>query len=500
MMAMSKSEIISTSNFGSRVAEDEVESLEEYFVETEQWRKLLAGEVDVVFGDKGTGKSALYSLLVSRKDELRLGRRTLFLAAENPRGTPAFSDLVFSPPATEDQFRGLWKLYFLCIVANYTRHHTQTQKIGNVKAAGVIDILVKNGLLAPDINLLGRLKSVLAYIRKHLPIFEGAVVDPNTGLELKGKITLAEPSEEQRNNGFLSVDNLLFDLNIALQELRIKIWLALDRLDVAFSDSPELEGNALRSLFRVYLDMRALSNISIKIFLRDDIWKKIISEGFREASHITRSIVISWNNQSLLNLVVRRLVHNESICRYYNVTKEQVLRNASLQREFFYRVFPEQIDVGPKQPDTLDWMLSRTSDGSKKTAPRELIHLLSETRDEQLKSYELGNAEPPAETLFSRLAITQALPAVSKARYDQTLCAEQPALKPYLDKLEFGKTQQTRETLAKIWKCPVDRAQEIAENLADSGFFERRTAKGTQVYWVPFIYRVKLKMVQGAAQ
>ena len=71
-MTNSKAEIISTSSFGSRVAEDEVESLEEYFVETKQKKKLLAGEVDVVFGDKGTGKSALYSLLVSRKDELRL--------------------------------------------------------------------------------------------------------------------------------------------------------------------------------------------------------------------------------------------------------------------------------------------------------------------------------------------------------------------------------------------------------------------------------------------
>lgn len=42
-------------SFGSRVAEEEVESLHEYFVETEQWRRLLAGEVDIVFGSKGAG-------------------------------------------------------------------------------------------------------------------------------------------------------------------------------------------------------------------------------------------------------------------------------------------------------------------------------------------------------------------------------------------------------------------------------------------------------------
>lgn len=245
--------------------------------------------------------------------------------------------------------------------------------------------------------------------------------------------------------------------------------------------------------------MRILSNIDVKIFLRDDIWHKIVSSGFREASHVTRTLVISWSNQSLLNLVVRRLIHNQSICKLYGVTRDAVLQNASLQREFFYRVFPEQIDIGVKQPNTLDWMLSRTADGSKRTAPRELIHLLIETRDEQLKSYELGNSEPPAENLFSKSSIPQALPAVSRARYEQTLCAENPSLKPYLDLLELGKTQQTPLSLSKVWKCPVDKAQEVAEQLADAGFFERRTSKNNLVYWAPFIYRDALKLVQGSA-
>ena len=106
-MSNSKKIALTQASFGSRVAEDEVESLHEYFVETEQWRRLFAGEVDIIFGAKGAGKSALYSLLVSQKEELRLGRRTLFMPAENPRGTPIFRDLVPNPPASEEEFRGL---------------------------------------------------------------------------------------------------------------------------------------------------------------------------------------------------------------------------------------------------------------------------------------------------------------------------------------------------------------------------------------------------------
>jgi len=280
----SRKDLLTKAVFGSRIAEDEVDDLHTYFVETEQWRKVLAGEVDIIFGAKGAGKSALYSLLVAQKERLRLGRRTLFLAAENPRGTPAFRDLTNEPPMSEDKFRGLWKLYFLSILANYLRHHLTQTRQTNQDANEVFELLTSNGLLAPNVNLITRLRAALEYLRRHLPTIEGSVHDPNSGVNFSAKITLAEPTGEQRSVGFKSVDSLLEQLNTAFRQEAITCWLALDRLDVAFSDSPELEATALRALFRAYLDMIPLSQVKIKIFLRDDIWRRITGPGFREAS------------------------------------------------------------------------------------------------------------------------------------------------------------------------------------------------------------------------
>ena len=495
---MDKKTALQNATFGSRVAEDEGETLQSYFVETEQWRKVLAGDVDVIYGAKGAGKSALYSLLVGQQETLRLGRRIVFLAAENPRGTPAFRDLAEDPPATEEQFRNLWKLYFLTLVANYIRRQREATKTTNPHFEKVIKALVEEGLLAADLLLVARLKAVLNYIRK-MPSLETSYTDPGTGVKVGGKITLAEPTSEERKQGFISADELLGEANKGLQESKITLWLVLDRLDVAFSDSSQLEQNALRSLFRVYLDLISHSNISVKIFLRDDIWRKLTATGFREASHITRSLTISWNQQSLLNLIIRRLVHNESICTYYSIDKEDVLKNATLQSKFFYRVFPPQIDIGGNKPSTLDWMLSRTADGSKRTAPRELIHLLSVARDEQLKFYDLGNLEPPSENLFDRFSIRASLSEVSKARYEQTLCPEHPQLKQYLDKLEREKTQQTVDSLSKLWRCSSEKAYEVAEHLVEAGFFERKGVKDNPTYWVPFLYRDALDLIQGPA-
>lgn len=496
---MTRTDVLANAGFGSRIAEDEVDHLHSYFVETDQWKKLLSGDVDVIFGAKGAGKSALYSLLVSKKDELRLGRRTLFLAAENPRGTPAFRDLTTEPALSEEQFRGLWKLYFLSIAADYLRHHLATSNAKNAAAAAVIHALTENGLLTPGITLLTRLRTALSYLRQLIPNVEGTVTEPHTGLVFKGKITMGEPSAEQRSAGYQSLDDLLNLLNLGFQQVNITVWLALDRLDVAFAESDELEGNALRALFRTYLDTIGFSNIRIKIFLRDDVWRRIVAGGFREASHVTRSLTLSWSQQSLLNLIVRRLLANKNICAYYGVNPLQILADAELQRSFFYRVFPLQIDAGANRPSTLDWMLSRTADGTKRTAPRELIHLLQASRDEQLKLTELGNSAPEDNLLVGKAAIRAALPAVSKARYEQTLCAEYPGLLPYLRKLEREKAQQSLATLAGLWACPEEKASEIAEKLVEAGFFERRGSKQTPAFWVPMLYRSALDLIQGAA-
>lgn len=499
---MDKRSVLSETTFGKRVAEEEGDELKSYFVETEQWRKILAGDVDVVYGPKGSGKSAIYSLLNSEKENLRLQRRIVVIPAENPRGTPAFRDLVDDPPASEDDFRNLWKLYLLSLLGNYLRRHYEASKRTDDDALWVIDQLAQAGLVAPTSTLRSMLKAALDYVRHRQLGVEGAMsVDPITGApRISGKITLSEPSVAQRGLGFFSTDDLFEKLNSAFDRANITVWLVLDRLDVAFATSQGLEQNALRALFRAYLDILAFSRVGIKIFLRDDIWRKLLNDGFREASHITRSLTISWDPQSLLNLIVRRALHNDAVCSFYGVEPAGILTSAEQQHHFFYRMFPPQVDVGQKQTSTLEWMLSRVADGSKRPAPRELIHLLSSARDAQLRAYELGSFDPPAEAIFDKASIKAALPEVSKVRFEQTLCAENADLKIYLDRLEGEKTQQNPATLSKLWNVQSDRATQIADQLSDVGFFEKRGSKEEPIYWVPFLYRESLNLVQGAAE
>jgi hypothetical protein len=441
----SKHDVLQAVTFGQCIAEDELDDLASYFVETDQWKRIYSGEVDVVYGPKGSGKSAIYSLLMARTNEL-FDRGIVAAAAENPRGTPAFRDLVTDPPTSEAEFVALWKLYLLCVVAEAFREYG----VAGAHSEAIVTPLVEAKLIEKERgrSLQGLLRGVRDYARSLLnaeSVEGGFILDPATGIPVgvTGKITLREPTANEGERGLVSVDTLLRHANVALEEADFSLWLVLDRLDVAFAESEELEKNALRALFKVYLDLAAHDRLSLKIFLRSDIWERITLEGFREASHITRNVTITWDPQSLLNLAVRRIVNNASLREYYGVDDAgSVLANVAAQGAFFYRLVPDQVEVGSNKPKTFVWILSRTRDASGVNAPRELIHFLSSLRDEQLRMLEIGHEPAGGELLFDRAAFKSALPAVSKVRLEQTIYAEYPSLRASLEALEREKTQQ----------------------------------------------------------
>lgn len=493
-------EILKELTFGHRVAEEEVETLSSYFVKTDHWNKLYRGDIDVIYGTKGSGKSALYTLLISKSGEL-FDKSILLVPAENPRGAPAFRNLLPDPPVTEREFIGLWKLYFITLLhgllVEYGVNNDSTKKL---EAA-----LQREGLVRGSLTLAGILSSVFDYVRRALrpQAVEGGVkLDPVTQMPngFTGKIIFSEPISAKLDVELNSVDNLLGLVNDALTTSNLKAWVLLDRLDVAFSENVELEANALRALFRVYLDMLGFSNIKLKIFLRSDIWSRIADGGFREASHVTRHLTIDWNRNSLLNLIIRRVLNNAALRESFNVSEDLGSAVLAEQQALFDRIFPNQVDVGPNKPTTLDWVLSRTRDGTKSNAPRELIHLLNSLRDTQVKRFEVGSEPfPEDEQLFARPAFKEALPEVSQVRLEQTLFAEHPDLKAYLEKLRGEKTLHTLDTLAVVWNTsPGDTAQ-LAAKLVEIGFFEPRGTKQSPEFWVPFLYRDALDLIQGSA-
>ena len=496
---MERLELLKELSFGSQVAENEVASLQEYFVQTDQWNRIFKGEIDIIRGEKGAGKSAIYLLLDKNREKL-FDSGVLIVSAENPRGTTVFKDLIADPPATEQEFVVLWKIYILTIIC----HELRSFDVHGEGIEEVFSALEEEKLLERELNLAGLLRLAQSFARRILRIkgFETELpLDPVTGMPVSiiGRFSLVEPTGELRSQGIMSLDGMFEKANRALEKSGLGIWVLLDRLDVAFAESHELEANAIRALLRVYSDLRGMEKISLKIFLREDIWRRVTSEGMREASHLTSFVKMSWTTATLLNLTLRRILNNPILVAEFAIDKEAVLADAQQQKELFYRFFPAQIEQGERKATTFDWMVGRCADGTGNTAPRELIHLLNCVREEEIRRLERGENPAVGDQLFDRAVFKAALPAVSQNRLDTYLYAEYATEKPFIEKLKAEKCEQTLDSLMEIWSLPRERALGKSRELVELGFFQERGTKAEPTFWVSFLYRDALGLIQGKA-
>ena len=101
------------------------------------------------------------------------------------------------------------------------------------------EALEREGLVKGSLSLAAILRGVMTYVRGALKpqALEGGVeFDPLTQLPkgFKGKIVFSEPGKVGVDPELKSVDRLLEFANDALEASRLKSWILLDRLDVAF--------------------------------------------------------------------------------------------------------------------------------------------------------------------------------------------------------------------------------------------------------------------------
>jgi hypothetical protein len=499
MQAISKIEILKKLRFGERIAEEELDQLERYFVATDQWSRVFSGEVDVVYGSKGAGKSAIYALIDKRQSEL-FDRGIIIRGAENVRGSTAFKDVLGDPPPSERSFVDLWKLYLLIIATSTIRDYG----INDKNTEHLVKALAEAQLL-PETASLGQLfqrakKLIWSYVFPDKESVEWTItLEPTTGLPIvTRKVNLKRNVSPDEVKIDLPLDELLGFANSALSKSGFVLWILFDRLDVAFNDTPELERNALRALFRAYNDFKAFNQLKLKLFVRDDIWERITEGGFAEASHITKTATITWSYESLLNLFTRRLLTNIDFVKAFRIDVQSVEGDFERQTDLIESILPDKVETG-NNPSTFRWMVNRIQDGTGKSAPRELIHLSEMIRQQQIGRLERGEDETAGSALFERAVFKPALQEVSKVRYEQTFKAENPSLTPFTEKLKGQKTEQTHDTLSALWAIRGEELERVIERLVKAGFFEKRVIKEETTYWVPFIYRDALELVQGKA-
>jgi len=105
---MDGQELVKLFRIGNSVAEFD-ENLDLYFVETETFRAVIENRGDIIAGDKGTGKTAIYRVLKKSYRTYSELESVEIVDAFNVQGNPIFERLVHGPRFSEGQYRTFWK-------------------------------------------------------------------------------------------------------------------------------------------------------------------------------------------------------------------------------------------------------------------------------------------------------------------------------------------------------------------------------------------------------
>ena len=493
--------LIYSFNVGDPIAEHDT-LLNEARVETPIFTEIFQDKIDLVRGTKGSGKSALFLIFKDLLANHFLNKKgVVFVDGVEPQGDPIF--LTFRQKfeqLDELEFQNFWRVYIFSLInrffINSPKFEFTIKKVSqeveefrtSCKRANIPLFDEKSKF---DELVRGVLNFVCGFKIKQTCSADGSV---NTSLEFSPKPSSKEVEKyihpEAETPIFVSETHA--KLVLLLEKAELKVWVLLDRLDEAFLRRSPVEKTAIRSLLqtlRSFVDPR----IRIKVFLRDDIFSYVTTgeEGFANLSHVmNRSTqILKWTKMEILHLIVKRVFCSKRIAAFYAVDSKKLENDENYRLHCFYMMFPAQIEPGPKQSSTLDWIYSHCQDSNGVVTPRDVIDLLRFSRTNQ---EDIFNTDPmDQDHLISPAAFKKALHELSNKKRDSYLAAEFPHFFESIKRFEGSKSEYDSQTLKDMFGSF---ANQVVDNLCSIGFLKRNDS-GT--YAIPFLFRHGLKIRQG---
>lgn len=494
IMLIKKNDVLSHIDFGNSVAEFDKE-LERYFFKTDVFIDFINDKYDIVSGDKGTGKTALYRYVYNKKNNIPEMFSVQVIAGFNPAGTPMFSGLINQGVLEEGEYIKIWKAYFLSLVGNWLlllhigRYDERLKRLDS--------LLDKLGLRSKDEKPASIFKNItvwLKYLLKPKSIDFEVKIDSDDLMPVINPKIVWETDENEIPQGFMGdfdYDEAFELLNDIIQNDNIKVWVVLDRLDEAFIGYHEIEVSALRALFRTYLDMQAFHGLRLKIFVRKDLFRKIIARQFVNLTHVNaRKKEIVWEPEDALSMLCKRIKEGPE-------NNKMLSLNDLSDYDVLYKIFPEKIDRADRGQNTWSWILSRTSDGTNSVIPRNIIDLANMSKEEQIRINVRSNKiYHEKDSLIENEAIKKALNRLSEQRVDDTLFAEvSEDVKRLIGAFKGKKSEQNDVSISKLFNVDIGEASRYAKTLIDIGLFEEKNG----FYKIPILYREGLNIVNGKA-
>jgi hypothetical protein len=488
--------LLESFNMGTATAENDP-LLEKSMIETQEYHDLrFADHVDLVRGNKGAGKTAIYRVLYLLKDHIFERDQIVTAFGVETRGVPLFKQYLNTfEKFGEDDFERFWHCYFCYLAVQVLSE--KKDKLAPAAQAELDKLLASlhnedKELLGGQLTFTDRLSKWLKRLKDKATVKEIEVsmkpanVGPQTIFYPQIRCQLGAvtggPSEPTINTQVL--DQILGIIRAS----NTRLWILLDRLDEVFLRRSDTETRGLKGLLRAAYRFSTNPELRVKTFLREDIFETLAKGGFTSLTHIADrcSGAMSWSDKALLWLVSKRLANMPAVALKYGLDPNQVDGDASYQKKVFYSLFPQRIG----KQETFDWLLGHLRDGKNQVTPRDLIDALNNARNSQLRIFQ--TEKKAHDLLIQKAALQEAVEQLSKDKREKYLNAEFPHLQSAISSFQGGRSDYSEKALEQKLGAEW---RKVVEDLKSIGFL---AFDGKKAIWkIPVIWRKGLDIRRG---
>ncbi len=469
--------IIESLQFPPLNAADPEQDLNLLFQKTANFDKFLDETTCLIRGRKGTGKTALYFLLLkheSKAKKLANGRldSVAFLSGhggfqESRPSRNEFEEIDKKLKQKKVTWEPFWRAYLILRadrenLLKLPAKRTQKSKFDNLRA--ILKELPGENWQSEHTNALIKL-SITSKLKLILP----------------DALDILNEQQQQKNQ---------------------TIWFLYDDLDEDLPKKDGLRQRALTGLFQLIqaCDAGGLNSIRFKIFLREDIWSRL---NFDNKSHFNgRDLVLKWTREDFLRLALRQAIQSTEFKKLVDRTSpvENIdSANEETLNEALELLWGTRRRRGDRAKYVYRWVYERLSDLNDTAFPRSLSVLLQGAKEQELTYQGQTNIQDPSDRLLRGKSLEVGLEEASKERCE-AIKQEYPELCQFFDALEGVPALPSREELEDVWEKNAREIypdfDEFASFLSEIGLAKWRDKEKEKRYGFADIYVYGFKMLR----
>lgn len=441
--------------FGDEAAERDSLLGENYIARTNDLSALLSGERTIVLGDRGAGKSALFTRLREHEERESDDNAVVVEVSRDIANVLQAMNVRETSGSSADEFKALWLAYLAAIVGR-----------GLVRK-GIVPDRTRSRLRRMTHTVLhsfgwGDLakETVLERSLRHArDIFLGGVTLSVGPLTIDPK----EVARAGRRNKF-EVTAFLEQANLELEKRGVRLTVAFDQIDEAYKYNREVQESMVQGLFLAEAYVSQMSSIRLCAFLRTDLFE--VFDIQEKNKFISRIVRLEWPRRELIRMILSRICSNPELSGIGELLENEGLDERVATEGALRIIFPETLEGNPFE----QWLFKLLANGNQRVSPRQIVIFLNIARG--IESSMVRNSDRL--TLFRPQSILDSMTRLSVLSYEEFVSDFRVA-REFVQSCRAAKISDFElEEVEELFSEDEGTVAEQVECLERLGFLERR--------------------------